>query len=98
MASKFCSVLLTLQSYTTGKTEYYLKASIKSLSGSLNSAQLAYRTLLRGIERTMGEVGKENEKVLFIERKISTIIHFNLFSKVINPYISGAATLYSYFS
>jgi len=74
VASKFCPVLLTLQSHATGKTQDYLEAAIQSSSSCPGSTQLAYETLLQGIERTMGEVGKENEKVLFIERKFSTII------------------------
>lgn len=64
VTSTFCTVLLTLQSYATGETEYDLKVSIKSSSSPSNSAQLAYETLLQGIEGTTGGVGKENEKVL----------------------------------
>lgn len=68
VASKFCAVLLILLSGTTGNMQYYLKASIKSWSSCWNNAKLAYKTLLWGVKKTVGELGKENEKVLFIAK------------------------------
>lgn len=35
--------------------------------------ETAYKTVLKGIKRTIGGVGKENEKELFIKRKINTL-------------------------
>lgn len=63
------AVLIILLSDTTGKIQCYLKASIKSWSSCWNSAKLAYKTLVWGVKKTMGELGKENEKVLFIAKE-----------------------------
>lgn len=75
VVSKFCAVLIILLSDTTGKIQCYLKASIKSWSSCWNSAKLAYKTLVWGVKKTMGELGKENEKVLFIAKGKKSILY-----------------------